>query len=84
MDFATPGIERTRKAKRLSRPCVIMACAMMKAPMNRKITGSIKPPKTTSPGASSAFGPTPGTLKTTHRASASTAVTGIGIASESQ
>src|SRR5215210_241505 len=31
---------------------------MTKAPMNRKITGSAKAPKTMSPGASSAFGPT--------------------------
>jgi hypothetical protein len=37
-----------------------------------------------SPGASSAFGPTPGTLKITQRASARTAVTGMGMASESQ
>jgi hypothetical protein len=61
-----------------------MACAMMNAPMKRKMVGSAKDPNTTSPGASSAFGPTPGTFKTTQRASDNTAVAGMGIASESQ
>jgi hypothetical protein len=80
----TPGIESIRKANLLSRPWVTIAWAMMNAPINRKMTGSIKAPKTMSPGASSAFGPTCGMLRSTHMASARTAVTGIGMASESQ
>jgi hypothetical protein len=77
-------MESILKANLRSRPCVIMACAIMNAPIKRKIVGSAKEPNTTSPGASSALGPTPGTLKTTQSASDRTAVAGMGMASESQ
>ena len=59
-----------------------MALAMMNAPRNKKIVEDVKLEKTI------AVGDWPpavvGTWNTTHRASASNAVTGIGMASVSQ
>jgi hypothetical protein len=83
VDPPTQGIERTRKAKRRSRPWIIIAWAMMNAPMNRKIVEDENEPKTTSAVVSSASGGGAALMRIAN-ARPSTAVIGIGIASVTQ
>jgi hypothetical protein len=68
-------MESTLKANLRSSPWVIMAWAIMNAPIKRKIVSEAKAPKTLLAEA---------TPKSTHIARASTAVTGMGIGSVSQ